>query len=89
MRLATVVTSRGPRLHVRGVAGYVDVADATGQADLATLQGLLASGPERWELVRRAAEEPGRPVEESDLGPAVPAPRRILCLGVNYAENAA
>src|SRR5262249_41268030 len=26
---------------------------------------------------------------ESELGPAVPSPRRILCLGVNYADHAA
>jgi 2-keto-4-pentenoate hydratase/2-oxohepta-3-ene-1,7-dioic acid hydratase in catechol pathway len=67
----------------------VDVADATGEAELASLHGLLESGPERWELVRRAGEREGRPVEESDFGPAVPEPRRILCLGVNYADHAA
>jgi 2-keto-4-pentenoate hydratase/2-oxohepta-3-ene-1,7-dioic acid hydratase in catechol pathway len=89
MRLATVVTSDGPRLHVRGPDGYVDVAQATGEPGLATLQGLLESRPERWEVVRRTAEQAGRPVEESELGPAVPTPRRILCLGVNYADHAA
>lgn len=89
MRLATVETSEGPRLHVRGDDGYVDVERATGEADLVALSGLLGAGADRWELVRGAADQPGRPVDESELGPAVPSPRRILCLGVNYADHAA
>jgi acylpyruvate hydrolase len=89
VRLATVETPQGPRLHVRGAEGYVDVARATGQDDLSTLAGLLGAGGERWEQVRRAAEREGRPVEEAQFGPAVPQPRRILCLGVNYAAHAA
>jgi 2-keto-4-pentenoate hydratase/2-oxohepta-3-ene-1,7-dioic acid hydratase in catechol pathway len=74
---------------VRGADGYVDVARATGQDELATLNGLLGSGSDAWQLVRSASEREGRPLEESELGPAVPSPRRILCLGVNYAEHAA
>ena len=89
MRLATVDTPEGPRLHVRGPDGYVDVAQATGEAGLVDLAGLLGAGADRWDLVRRAAEQPGRPVDESELGPAIPRPRRILCLGVNYADHAA
>ena len=89
MRLATVETPEGRRLHVRGTDGYVDVAHATGDAALADLTPLLGGGPDRWELVRRAGLQSGRPVDESELGPAVPRPRRILCLGVNYADHAA
>ena len=89
MRLATVETSEGPRLHVRGADGYVDVAQATGDATLVDLTALLGAGADRWDLVRRAADGGGRPVGESELGPAVPTPRRILCLGVNYADHAA
>lgn len=89
MRLATVETSHGARLHVRGADGYVDVARATGRDDLGSLSGLLAAGSEGWEQVKRAAQGEGRPLKEDELGPAVPTPRRILCLGVNYAEHAA
>ena len=44
MRLATLSTARGLRLHVKGRSGYVDVADATGNPALATLHGLLTTG---------------------------------------------
>ena len=89
MRLATVDTPEGPRLHVRGPDGYVDVAHATGEPALFDLTALLGAGVDRWDLVRRAADQPGRAIDESEFGPAVPSPRRILCLGVNYADHAA
>jgi acylpyruvate hydrolase len=88
VRLATVVTPEGLRLHVRGREGYVDVAEATGDERLSQLARCLDGGPEALDLVRRAAKRSGRELAESDFGPAVPAPRRILCLGVNYLEHA-
>ena len=88
MRLATIVTGEGPRLHVRGRSGYVDVAHATGDARLATLAHVLAGGPETLDLVRAVCDQEGREVAESEFGPAVPAPNRLLCLGVNYLEHA-
>jgi acylpyruvate hydrolase len=88
VRLATVVTPEGLRLHVRGRDGYVDVAKATGDERLSQLARYLDGGPEALDLVRRAAERSGRELAESDFAPAVPAPRRILCLGVNYVEHA-
>jgi 2-keto-4-pentenoate hydratase/2-oxohepta-3-ene-1,7-dioic acid hydratase in catechol pathway len=74
---------------VRGADGYVDVSQATGREELVSLNGLLASGSDGWEHVRRAAEREGRSLRDDEFGPAVPAPRRVLCLGVNYAEHAA
>ncbi len=88
MRLATVMTSEGPRLHVRGLGGYVDVALATGDPQLADLEAVLHGGSPALDSVARAAEHSGRSVADSELGPAVPSPRRILCLGVNYADHA-
>ena len=88
MRLATIITPQGLRLHVRGSSGYVDVAEATGDARLADLAGVLDGGVEALELVRMAAGRPGREVDEAEFGPAVPTPNRILCLGVNYLEHA-
>jgi acylpyruvate hydrolase len=88
VRLATIATPEGPRLHVRGRSGYVDAAQATGDARLAGLQYVLAAGPAAAEVLRPLAEQDGRPVEDADFAPAVPAPARILCLGVNYSEHA-
>lgn len=88
MRLATVITDEGLRLHVRGRSGYVDVASATGDDRLSDLTAVLAGGPEVLELVRGASEQDGRELAEAEYGPAVPSPRRILCFGVNYLEHA-
>ncbi len=86
MRLATMVTPRGQRLHVRARTGYVDVADATGDPALATLRGLLEAGA--IAAARELTGHEGTAFSEADFGPAVPDPRRILCLGVNYREHA-
>jgi acylpyruvate hydrolase len=88
VRFATVRTSRGDRLHVRGTSGYVDVADATGDERLSTLNGLAEGGDAALAAARTAATQAGIEVEPSALGPATPRPNRVLCLGVNYAEHA-
>lgn len=88
MRLATIITPDGLRLHVRGRDGYVDVAEATGDARLSELAGVLVGGVEALELAKRASEQPGREIAEAEFGPAVPSPNRILCLGVNYLDHA-
>ncbi len=92
MRLATIARADRPRLHVRGRSGYVDVAEATGDTRLASLEGvlgLLSSEPSVMDAVRSAAERDGTAVPPEDLEPAVPEPARILCLGINYSEHAA
>ncbi|MGH3275642.1 MAG: fumarylacetoacetate hydrolase family protein [Streptosporangiaceae bacterium] len=88
MRLATMVTQRGLRLHVRARSGYVDVADATGNPALASLQGLLDAGPAGMDAARGLRDRDGAEFGPADFGPAVPTPRRVLCLGVNYREHA-
>jgi acylpyruvate hydrolase len=88
LRLASVITPEGLRLHVRGSAGYVDVAKATGDGRLSELDAVLRGGTEALQLVRKAAKSEGRELSQAEYGPAVPVPRRILCLGVNYLEHA-
>ncbi len=88
MRLATIRTASGPRLHVRGRSGYVDAAGETGNVELGTLSGAFRSGLPAWDSLRALQARDGRQVEESDFQPAAPAPARILCLGVNYSEHA-
>jgi acylpyruvate hydrolase len=88
MRLATVVTDRGERLHLRGASGYVDVAAALGDERFAMLAYVLEAGDSALDAVRGVADREGSEVDEAHLGPAVPHPRRILCLGLNYTEHA-
>ena len=91
MRLATVHTPSGMRLHVRTDAGHVDAARATGDERFADLGAVLEAGPEALEAIGRALQRDdleAAAVDEPDFAPAVPAPRRILCLGLNYTEHA-
>ena len=88
MRLATVRTSRGLRLHVRGPDGYVDLADASGDETLSEMTAFAAGGDAAMAAARAAATRDGVEVATSDFAPVTPNPPRILCLGVNYAEHA-
>ena len=88
MRLATIATSRGLRLHVKARSGYVDVADATGDPLLSSVGALLEAGSPALDMIRGLLDRDGASYDAADFGPAVPEPRRILCLGVNYAEHA-
>jgi acylpyruvate hydrolase len=88
VRLATIRTEAGSRLHVRGRSGYVDVAAETSDARLGDLNGLLAGGAEAMETVRALESRDGREVAEADFDAAAPRPPRIFCLGVNYSEHA-
>jgi 2-keto-4-pentenoate hydratase/2-oxohepta-3-ene-1,7-dioic acid hydratase in catechol pathway len=87
VRLATIATGDGLRLHVRGRFGYVDLGEASGDRRLTSLSSLLAAGPAAMDAARAVADHDGREYELSDLGPAVPAPGRILCVGLNYREH--
>jgi acylpyruvate hydrolase len=88
VRLATIATPGGLRLHVRGRSGYVDLGEATGDSRLTSLGSLLAAGPAAMDAARAAGDRDGREYRPADLGPAVPAPGRILCVGLNYREHA-
>jgi acylpyruvate hydrolase len=88
VRLATLATPHGPRLHVRASSGYVDAAEATGDPRLSSLQYVLEAGVAAMDALRSLQDGEGRSAEEADFAPAVPAPPRILCLGLNYGEHA-
>lgn len=88
MRFATIRTSRGLRLYVKAGDGYIDVADATGEESLSTMNGVAEGGKAALEAARAAATQPGTQFEKADFAAVTPNPRRILCLGVNYAEHA-
>lgn len=88
MRLATIATSRGPRLHVKARSGYVDVGEATGDARLAALRQVLEAGPAAMDAVRPLQDRQGQERSPQEFAAAVPEPRRVLCLGLNYSEHA-
>jgi 2-keto-4-pentenoate hydratase/2-oxohepta-3-ene-1,7-dioic acid hydratase in catechol pathway len=73
---------------VRARSGYIDVAEATGDARLSSLQYVLSTGLAALDAIRPLQNLDGREVFEPEFAPAVPAPPRILCLGLNYGEHA-
>ncbi len=88
MRLATIATAAGPRLHVKGRSGYVDVGEATGDPRLSGLQYVLEAGQPAMAAIQAVQGASGREVGPAEFAPAVPTPPRILCLGLNYSEHA-
>jgi len=68
--------------------------EASGQADL-SVRGLLEQGPSSLEEVFAWAKQEVEarshliPLETVELGPPVPDPDKIICLGVNYRAHAA
>jgi len=89
VRLATVITTSGPRLHVRAHGGgYVDVGEAVDDERFATFGSFIAAGVPALEAARGLQDRTGRDYLPAAFGPAVPAPERILCLGLNYADHA-
>jgi acylpyruvate hydrolase len=88
VRLATIATPEGLRLHVKARSGYVDVAEATGDPRMSSLHHVLSAGDATLDAIRKLQDRDGREVSPANFGPAVPAPPRILCLGLNYSEHA-
>ena len=88
MRLATITTPAGPRLHVKARSGYVDVGEGTGDPRMSSLQYVLAAGQPALDAARALENRDGVEADPADFAAAVPAPPRILCLGLNYSEHA-
>ncbi|MGH3173664.1 MAG: fumarylacetoacetate hydrolase family protein, partial [Streptosporangiaceae bacterium] len=72
----------------RAQGGYVDIADATGDPRFAAFGTVITAGPAALDAARGLQDRDGREYPPGDFGPAVPAPERILCLGLNYSEHA-
>jgi len=88
VRFATIRTAQGLRLHVKGSSGYVDLAAATHDASLVSLDGLIAGGDAALDAASVAAQGSGPEFTGQDFAASTPNPPRILCLGVNYADHA-
>src|SRR5258708_35591983 len=83
MRLATISTPRGLRLHVAVPGGYLDVVEATGDPDLASLGRVLAAGQPSMDAIWLLTGRDGNEVPSADFGPALPEPPPSLCLVLN------
>ncbi len=90
MRLATFVSTVGPRAAVVGAdETLVPVADLVsgGPTDM---QAVVEAGPALWDTLRRAAgaARGGTPLASARLLAPVPNPRRnVFCVGWNYSEH--
>ena len=73
---------------MRGTDGYVDLADASGDASLSDVNAFAAAGAAAMAAARAASTQAGVEIAKSDFAPVTPNPPRVLCLGVNYAEHA-
>ena len=100
MQLLTYRNEDGLRLGVRTERGVVDVARARLKAGMdaaaipATMAEVIAGGPQvitaLEALVAVAQADPSLWLDEEqlDLGPCVPAPGKIICIGLNYRRHA-
>jgi 2-keto-4-pentenoate hydratase/2-oxohepta-3-ene-1,7-dioic acid hydratase in catechol pathway len=91
MRLVSFRTAaEDPRSPWRaGVIANGRVVDASAVGGPGSVREVLALPPERLRALGAAAAEADGPVrDEVVLGPPVPDPDKILCIGVNYAEHA-
>jgi 2-keto-4-pentenoate hydratase/2-oxohepta-3-ene-1,7-dioic acid hydratase in catechol pathway len=89
MRLVTYRSESGPRTAGVKAGGYVDLNLADPSLPVAMID-LLALGREGLDRARRAVER-GRTFPEKGvklLAP-VPRPRKVICVGLNYADHAA
>lgn len=100
MQLLTYRNEDGLRLGVRTERGVVDVARARLAAGMdaaaipATMAEIIAGGSEvitaLEALIAVAQADPSLWLDESqlDFGPCVPAPGKIICIGLNYRRHA-
>ena len=88
MRFATIVEDG--RATVAVVRGRRLLPLAVPDPRLGSLRGIAASGADGLERVRewveRQPEEAHRPMDDVELGPAVPDPGAIYTIGLNYAS---
>jgi 2-keto-4-pentenoate hydratase/2-oxohepta-3-ene-1,7-dioic acid hydratase in catechol pathway len=94
VRLLSFYASDGVTLGVQTDAGVVDVRAAAASAGLpapGSMMDAIAGGTEALEQLQEVvAGASGAAVAESQIShaPAVPAPSKILCVGLNYRRHA-
>jgi 2-keto-4-pentenoate hydratase/2-oxohepta-3-ene-1,7-dioic acid hydratase in catechol pathway len=87
VRLVTYLSDRGPRAGVLAAEDrVVDAWDALGGGG-ESVRELLAAGRVA-ELGKAVAGAPAEPLEPAALLAPVPAPQKIICIGLNYRAHA-
>jgi 2-keto-4-pentenoate hydratase/2-oxohepta-3-ene-1,7-dioic acid hydratase in catechol pathway len=90
-KLVTFASPDIPRAGLLVGDRLIDVAEATGRPEHASMLGLLAEWPAvsgRLAEVAKNAKD-GTPVSEAKLLAPLPVPGTIFCAGANYADHAA
>jgi len=88
MRLISYYSDQGPRAAALRGNEVVDLQVADPLLP-ASMRELLAAGEGIWpQVAAAAAEGTGKPLSEVRLAPPVPDPRKIICIGLNYADHA-
>jgi 2-keto-4-pentenoate hydratase/2-oxohepta-3-ene-1,7-dioic acid hydratase in catechol pathway len=90
MRLATILTSHGPRVAAQVGSDYVDL-HATDPGLPACVKNLLAASAGVRKAAAEAAASPKAvkyPGISAKLLPPVPKPSKIICIGLNYRDHA-
>ena len=90
MRLVTFEDGAGTRWGALAGDGVVDAADVEPRLPSSLIEA-LAAGPDGLAPLGRAAgaARGRRPVSEVRLRAPIPAPGKIVCVGLNYREHAA
>jgi 2-keto-4-pentenoate hydratase/2-oxohepta-3-ene-1,7-dioic acid hydratase in catechol pathway len=87
MHLVTYLSDRGPRVAGRRLNEIVDLQQADPTLPSCP-KALLAGGPEAISRAEKALAA-GRPLREPvRLLAPIPAPEKVLCIGLNYADHA-
>ena len=88
MKLATILTDRGPRAALAVPGGLVDL-HAADPSIPDSLPGILAAGSECLERVAACAQaDPTVAEDQARFLPVIPCPQKILGVGLNYADHA-
>jgi 2-keto-4-pentenoate hydratase/2-oxohepta-3-ene-1,7-dioic acid hydratase in catechol pathway len=90
MRLATFITSKGPRAGLVATDETLIAIDDLVPDGPKELLGVIEAGPALWELLRTAARtvSGGAPLASTTLLAPIPCPRRdVFCVGWNYSEH--
>ncbi|MGD9647546.1 MAG: fumarylacetoacetate hydrolase family protein [Pirellulales bacterium] len=88
MRFVTYLSERGPRAAGVRDGGYVDLADADASLP-SSVRAILEAGDHLASRIEEAVAK-GKSIDAGTVALAapIPDPRKIVCVGLNYADHA-